>query len=396
MMFQTSTQVNLTVKAQRYIFIDLLRFSAIVFMLQGHTFDALLASSVKHARFFYLHDFFHGFVAPMFLFSSGMAFGVSTMKKWQEHLSFTPAVRRRITRYFSLFVIGYGLHLPFFSLNRILREGTPENMASFLQVDALQCIAVTLLFLQMLIMIVRTEKRFVLIAAMLAPLVMIFSPVVWSIPFEHSLPLWFSSYLNADNNSWFPLFPWSAYLLCGVTFAYIFLQAQKNGKDFLLMKRVVAVGCAVIVGMVLLANSPVHLYGPHDFWKVNPAVLFLRTAVVTMMASGMYFVERTLRRDGMIHIPLKLPIIMGSESLAIYVVHLLILYGSVVNDGLVYSLGGKLSIAEAFGIFLLMLVAMSAVAYIWHSTKKNFRRESAVVKLALTTVLLLYFVVRPY
>ncbi len=396
MMFQTVTHVSLTTKAQRYIFIDLLRFSAIVFMLQGHTFDALLSESVKHSRYFYLHDFFHGFVAPMFLFSSGMAFGVSTLKKWQDHLSFTPAVRRRVTRYFSLLVIGYALHLPFFSLNRILHDGTPGDMAAFFEVDALQCIAVTLLFLQMLIMIVRTEKRLVLIAAILAPLVIIFSPIVWGIPFEHTLPLWFSSYLNADNNSWFPLFPWSAYLFCGVIFAYVFVQAQRNGKDLLLMKRVVVVGSAMIVAMVLLANSPVHLYGPHDFWKVNPSILLLRTAVVAMMASGMYFVERVMRRDGTIHVPIKLPIIMGSESLVIYVAHLLIIYGSVVNDGLVYSLGGKLSIAEAFAVFLLMLVVMSAVAYIWHNTKKNFRRESAVVKLALTTVLLLYFVVRPY
>lgn len=389
-------QVHSSQQSKRYIFIDLLRFSAIVFMLQGHTFDALLLPAVKHFRYFYLHDFFHGFVAPMFLFSSGMAFGVSTMKKWQEHLSFTHTLRKRITRYFSLLVIGYALHLPFFSLNRILNEITPADVASFLQVDALQCIAVTLLFLQLLIIIVRTEKRLVSIVAILAPLIIFVSPIVWSIPFEHSLPLWLSSYLNGDNNSWFPLFPWSAYLFSGVVFAYIFVEAQKRGEDLLLMKRAVVWGIIAVIFLTVVANLPVNFYGPHDFWKDDPVILLLRTVVVVMMASGMYFVERLLQGDGTIRIPIKLPIIMGSESLAIYVVHLLVIYGSVANDGLEFSLGGKLSITGAFSVFLLMLVAMSAVAYIWHNTKKNFQRESAVAKLALTTGLLLYFVVRPY
>ncbi len=375
---------------QRYLFIDLLRFGAVVFMLQGHTFDALLASSVKHSSFFYLHDFFHGLIAPMFLFSSGVAFGVSTFKKWQEHLSFTRVVRKRIARFTGLIVVGYALHLPFFSLNKILHDSTAQEMAAFLQVDALQCIAVTLLFLQILILIVRTEKRLVLFAVIIAPLIVFISPIIWNISFQHSLPLWLGSYLNAENNSWFPLVPWSTYLLFGVTFAHAFVYAKENGEASLLMKRVAAGGVIVIIGMVMLANIPFHLYGPHDFWKVNPTVLFARTAFVATMACCLYFVEQ------LVHIPTRLPMIMGSESLVIYVLHLIIIYGSVINNGLQYSLGGKLSLVEAIGVFLLVLVAMSTFAYIWHSLKMNFRRESVLLKFALTATFLFYFVTRPY
>jgi len=59
---------------QRYIFIDLLRFIAVIAMLQGHTFDALLRVSMKQTWLFVVYDFFHGFVAPAFLFASGVAF----------------------------------------------------------------------------------------------------------------------------------------------------------------------------------------------------------------------------------------------------------------------------------------------------------------------------------
>src|SRR5512138_3001569 len=92
---------------QRYLFIDLLRFTAVIVMLQGHTFDALLSPRVKQASLFYIHDFFHGFVAPMFLFASGVAFGVSTMKKWDVHRHLSRPVMKRIGRFIGLVIIGY-------------------------------------------------------------------------------------------------------------------------------------------------------------------------------------------------------------------------------------------------------------------------------------------------
>src|SRR5678815_6046414 len=54
---------------QRYYFIDLVRFVAVLFMIQGHVFDALLSPQVKALPWYYMLDFFHGFVAPAFFLS---------------------------------------------------------------------------------------------------------------------------------------------------------------------------------------------------------------------------------------------------------------------------------------------------------------------------------------
>ena len=132
----------------RYLFIDLLRFAAAVFMVQGHVFDALLSPLEKARPYYYLHDVAHGFVPPLFFFLAGAAFSISTIRRWDVHHAWGTETRRRVLRFLMLIAIGYALHLPFFSLRKILSSATPAEWAAFLQVDATQCIGVTLLLLQ--------------------------------------------------------------------------------------------------------------------------------------------------------------------------------------------------------------------------------------------------------
>jgi uncharacterized membrane protein len=375
---------------QRYLFIDLLRFLAVVFMLQGHTFDALLQTTIKHASFFYIHDFFHGFVAPMFLFASGVAFGVSTFKKWEIYIRIGSPVFRRIGRFLGLLIIGYALHLPFFSLTKLLHESTPSDIAALLQVDALQCIAVTLVGLQLLVLLVKSEDRFALVSLTIAMLTMFLSPIVWNYPFIHVLPLSLTSYLNASNNSWFPLFPWSGYLFFGVSFAYVFVEAKEHHHAIVLMKRVAVLGTGVIVAAFVLSTLPFSIYPSHDFWKVNPLVTMARMGFLFVVMSGLYFLEQSVR------ITSSIPKVMGKESLVIYVLHLVLIYGSVINSGLQLKFGGSLSILGATGVFLLVFFAMSVFAYVWDVIKNNYKKESMLLKFALAAVFLFYFITRPY
>ena len=378
-----------TVK-QRYLFIDLLRFTAVIVMLQGHTFDALLSPSVKQASFFYIHDFFHGFVAPMFLFASGVAFGVSTMKKWETHLHFSRAVMKRIGRFIGLIIIGYALHLPFFSLPKILYNSTPQEVAAMLQVDALHCIALTLLTAQLGVMIVRTPKRLAVIAGTLTVAIVLAAPVIWSLPIGNLLPLWIASYINADNHSWFPLVPYSAFVLGGLCYAYLFLRSKERQETTRFMQRGVVVGMAAIAVAVLASNIPGTLYPPNDFWKVNPSVLTARFGFLLIAASSLFFAEQFIR------VPPKLPAVMGTESLFIYIVHLVIIYGSVINNGLAFYYGGKLSFWEASGAFLIVFGAMSVFAYGWHTMKTRFKGWALFVRIAIVWLLVFYFITRPY
>jgi len=375
---------------QRYLFIDLLRFLAVVFMVQGHTFDALLDYDLRSTTLFFAHDFFHGFIAPMFLFASGVAFGISTMKKWEEHTAPTRHVARRYGKFFGLIVIGYALHLPFFSLTKIVREATASEIAMWLQVDALHCIAVTMLILQSAVFILKDEKKFIRFTAVLAVFVIFLSPIVWSLDLVNSLPLWLASYLNAGNNSWFPLFPWSAYTLCGVIFASIFLNAKEHYHAVRLMQNTVSFGIVTLIVSFIAVNLPTNVYPLHDVWKVNPLIIFARLGFVLLVTSAVFFVEHSFK------ITSKIPQIIGRESLFIYVLHLIILYGSVMNKGLQQLVLPTLSVVEASAAFFIIFIGIASFTYGWYRLKKEYARVAMIARIILAATFILLFLIRPY
>ena len=375
---------------QRYLFIDLLRFLAVVFMIQGHTFDALLDFNLRSNILFFAHDFFHGFIAPMFLFASGVAFGISTMKKWEEHIALTKHVARRFGKFFGLIVIGYALHLPFFSLKKILTEATSSDIAMWLQVDALHCIALTMLILQSAVLFLKDEKRFIWFTIGLAVIIIFLSPIIWTVDFTKITPLWFASYINAGNNSWFPIFPWSSYILCGVIFSSIFLNAKEHHHAVNLMQKTVSIGIVLLIVSFIVVNLPTHIYPLHDVWKVNPLIIFARLGFVLLVTSGVFFAEHSYT------ITSKVPQIMGRESLFIYVLHLIILYGSVVNKGLQHIILPTLSVLETSFVFIIVFIATSFFTYGWYHLKKHFNKTAMAVRIVVAATFIFLFLTRPY
>lgn len=375
---------------QRYLFIDWLRFLAVVFMIQGHTFDALLGARLRLHSLFFIHDFFHGFVAPMFLFTSGVAFGISTFKKWEEHITLTSHAVRRFGKFIGLLLIGYALHLPFFSLQKIVTEATPVEIASWLQVDALHCIAVTLLLAQTAVLLLSTEKKFVLFVSVLAALIIFISPMMWAAPLIDHLPLWLVSFFNASNGSWFPLFPWSAYLLCGIVFSWLFINAKEHHQAMKLMQMTVVFGVVIFTVSFILLSVPFTVYPAHDLWKANPLIVFARLGFVAVVTSGVFFAEHSVR------ITSQIPQIMGRESLFIYVLHLIILYGSVVNKGLQHVFLQTLSVLQAGIVFFIILSAIAGFTYGWYQFKIKYKRPAAALKFAAVSVFLILFLTRPY
>ncbi len=375
---------------QRYLFIDLLRFIAVVFMIQGHTFDALLDVSLHSHVLFFAHDFFHGFIAPMFLFASGVAFGISTFKKWEEHTAPTKHVARRYGKFFGLIIIGYALHLPFFSLQKIIAEATPTEIATWVQVDALHCIAATMLILQTAVFLLKDEKKFVWFTSLLAISVIFLSPIMWSINLTSTFPLWLVSYINASNFSWFPLFPWSAYILCGVFFSSLFINAKEHHHAVNLMQKTVVVGLFMFFGSFILLNIPTQLYPYHDIWKVNPLIIFVRLGFVAIVTSGIFFAEHSFKMKPYI------PQLIGRESLLIYILHLIILYGSVLNEGLQQRIRQTLSVVEASIVFFMIFIGLSIIVYGWNYFKKNYHTASLITRWSAVGIFIYFFLTRPY
>lgn len=375
---------------QRYLFIDLLRFAAAFLMIQGHVFDALLSTQIKSHSLFYIYDFFHGFVAPAFLFASGVAYGASTTKRWAEHTSWGKRVRRRMQRFLGLIAIGYALHLPYFSLRKTLSAASRDEIKALLQSDVLQCIGITLLLLQIGIRLLKKRKAFEWAVASLAVVVILAAPLMWSAHLSGYLPMAMVPYLTPENGSWFPLFPWSAFILCGVLFGCILANAKDSVRGASLMGRYTVFNAGTLILAIAVMYLPFDIYPDHDFWKSNPTMFFVRLSAVGLVASLIFFAERWWKAAP------YFPLIIGRESLFVYILHLLIVYGSVVNRGLAQRIGPTLQVVPALGVFAAVFAGIGLITILWYRLKTGHETIASVVTFAGAAAFLTMFAIRPW
>jgi uncharacterized membrane protein len=132
---------------KRFIFIDLLRGWALIIMIEVHVFNTLLHPGLKETTWFHFLNFTNGLVAPSFLFVSGFAFVISSERRIEELRKYGKYFRNKLSRIGLIFLAGYSLHVPFFSLSGILKRASYNNLITWFNVDILQCIAAGLLIL---------------------------------------------------------------------------------------------------------------------------------------------------------------------------------------------------------------------------------------------------------
>ncbi|MEK9139170.1 MAG: heparan-alpha-glucosaminide N-acetyltransferase domain-containing protein, partial [Bacteroidota bacterium] len=200
-----------------------MRGVAVVVMVMGHSIDSVLSLDVRATEAFRLYDAVRGFTAPIFLFVAGFAFTIVTQRRWLEYKSFSPALRSRLLKILLLLLVGYALHLPFFSLNKLLHETKPEEYAQLFQVDVLHCVAVSILMLQAMVFLARSPKAFGLSVTAATGLIVLATPYIWSVDFGPLVSSVLAPYLNQARLSIFPVFAYSAFMLAGAAIAHYFL-----------------------------------------------------------------------------------------------------------------------------------------------------------------------------
>lgn len=379
---------------RRIEFIDLLRGWAVIVMFETHVFNATLAPAITDSPFFQVLKFINGLVAPSFLFASGMAYAVTTRRKVNDYLSFGWPLFRQLGRLLFVMLIGYSLHIPKFNYYHLRYEAGEAAWQAFWQVDVLQCIAASLLFLQVMLLVLRSEKRLYAFTAGCTLLLLFATPVVWGIEFRAFLPVPLAAFMNGMHESLFPLFPWSVFLFAGALAGYAYCRArdaaQENpGTDPIgtTMKR------AAAAGLVLIAASfPLHLvstlvYPTYDYWRFSPAFTLLRLGIVLVLCAGMYRFERSRGVS-----PWSLVTLVGRESLLVYATHLLLVYGKfgpfTFTDRVQHSFGYP----AAFLTTVIVLGLMIALALTWQKVKARSEGSRRLVQgVVLACFILVFF-----
>jgi hypothetical protein len=143
---------------------------------------------------------------------------------------------------------------------------------------------------------------------------------------------------------------------------------------------------AVAVALALVASElPVAPFGT-GAWSFVPTQVFLRTGACLIVLALIAHLSQRMK---------GLPRAFGAvaqETLLIYFVHLCIVYGSIWNDGLAQIFGPTLGPGSTLLAVVLLLAAMTALAWSWNRfkhTRPRLARWTAVAVGALLVYQLL-------
>ncbi len=336
---------------KRFLALDRLRALAVVLMIQGHTFTALMQPRAFSPGVSRAHGLLHGLTAPAFLFGAGLAFGFATYGRYERHRRLGPDVRRRLWRYLSLLVIGYALQLPGASLWAAFHvQGAQLELVC--RIGPLQLVAFTLGLCQLAIFLVPTPRLHAALSAALGLAVLLSSDAVGRAGLSDRIPLLIGALFDDAHGSQFPLFPWASFALFGVALSGLLTQRARLPH----MVWFVALGGLLVAAAFAALESGLSPFDNYWFWRTSPSYFAFRLGlVVVMLGLLMRAGDATPgeRED--------LTGLLARRSLTAYVAHLLLLYGTPFTPNLVYRLGATLNLVQVSVMFALIFAATIAI-----------------------------------
>lgn len=356
-------------KSNRLFFIDAMRAWAILMMLQGHFIDGLLDPVFRDASnpVYNIWLYFRGITAPVFFTVSGFIFTFLLIRVPQSGWE-NPRVMKGIRRGLQLLLIGYLLRLNLFGLFK------GQVYHAFYLVDVLHCIGLSILALIGVYLFSSNKKRFVFPTVLLSITLLLFllEPVYkqWSFSF---LPEFMANYFTKANGSVFTIIPWLGYTTLGAFISVLFSKL-KDYKYFY----PVAITTALGVGYLLIYQSSGlfnNLYGwtGIELFKMilSNNYLFIRLGNV-FIVFAVFMILRGLMTN-------KTVLNIGANTLSIYVIHFIILYGSFTGLGLYRFFNHSLTPSIAITGAILFMVTCTFFAL-------KYNQYEAQLKTQLTTV----------
>lgn len=369
----------------RYISADLLRGLVIIIMIEVHVFNAFLLPELRQTGWFGVLNFINGLVAPSFLFVSGFAFQVSSGSKLDEMRKFGKVFWKKIARIFQIIIIGYALHLPFFSLSQIVNETTPQLVESFFAVDVLQCIGVGLLFLFLTRLLIKSDKAYHYFLIVSLVVVILMSPLLWKIDFNQYVHPLVGNYFNRLHGSLFPLFPWLNFLLAGGIFAKYFVDARERNEEEKFVRNIAIAGLAVLLfGHLFLSG----LFPP-IFTSIlpNPIFYLQRQGYIFALFYLCWLIDKKY------NIKKSFVLDASRESLLVYWLHLVIIFGAFLGGkSFADKIGKTMSAFEATGSAIVLIILMIVVAKLWGWAKIRYPKFASVGVWVFAAVLILAFI----
>ena len=356
-------------KSNRLYFIDAMRAWAILMMLQGHFIDGLLDTVFRDPdnMVYTTWKYFRGITAPVFFTVSGFIFTYLLIRVPQTGFD-NPRIKKGVRRGLQLLLIGYLLRLNIFGLFK------GELYDAFFLVDVLHCIGLSILAIIGVYLLTYNRKKILFPALLLAitVLLFVFEPLYKQLTYP-LIPEGIANYFTRANGSVFTIIPWMGYTAFGGFLSILFTRF-KNFRG--LYPTAILVSTLAGLGLIFFSSdlfvaisrwSGIQLFA--DIYFNN--YLFIRLGDVLVVFALFMLFRQFLTNITVLRI--------GQNTLSIYVIHFVILYGSFTGLGLYRFFNHELApgIAILGAIAFMVLCSYAALQYDTHEEK---------IKLALSSV----------
>jgi uncharacterized membrane protein len=328
--------------------IDLLRGIAVICMVAAHAANALLDESFRHGWLWERINILFGFVAPAFLFLSGITLFLSLQRSTGNG---NIDLRRSALTALGLIACGYWLQIPVLSFRQLVYCQRPEELARLFDVNILQAIGLSALLPIGLVAVTRSMRASANRAMLAAVAIAGCTPLFWRGTLHAALPGPVGALLAPQPASTFPLAPYACYLLIGFGAAQWIVSREKRLRGGF---ELLCTGALLIAASLLLPLVPPH----DDFWGSSLHHVLFRLGGVVAALGGTVMIARLLRRG------LDPIAWIGRRSLGIYVLHLMMIYGSPVNAGLRAAAGQTLAPAAIGVVATAALLASSSLLHV--------------------------------
>jgi len=333
---------------RRVVFVDLLRLLASFQMIQGHTLDALMRDELRQGEVFAWWSFIRGLTSVSFLFAAGLSFYLATLLDLGAHVRDGAAVRHRIRRGLWLVALGYLMHLP------IGAHSWAEALRIGGIVDVLQCIGATLLTLEALALLLRRADRVAWAAGVLGLLSFALWPLTEPLG---AVPGLATNWVSHASGSIFPVLPWAGHMLLGTAVARFALPSGATTSTRRVVMTLIGTGSFLLLAGWLGREEEL------------PAVARLtQLGLVMLVCATLAWLSRHAAR-----LPALLERLAG-ETLALYVFHVVLLYGAYVGLGAL--VGHRLGLSAGVLAVFVLCALSTAFALAWHGLKRRRRARS--------------------
>jgi hypothetical protein len=323
-----------------------MRGLACVLMIQAHCYDSWLNPEARQTLFYRWSQELSTLAAPIFLFLCGVSFALVTEGLRQKNKPRSEIFKTALLRGAEILGLGFLLRVQEFVL------GYPKSpWTDLLKVDVLNILGVSIIFMALFWRLMsgsreagrdggsvllqsgeavgRRGNYLIGLSLVMAAIVAIVTPPLWTTHRPRFLPWMLESYINGVHNfdapaPWiFSIFPWCGFAFVGLAFGLFLFSDFVQRREALGLSIVGAVGALACGSSLWWDYSSVKIYAVYDYWHSSPNFFLTRCGILLLLAFAIF----VWCRWGWVTAGFSPFIQFGKTSLLVYWVHIEFVYG---------------------------------------------------------------------